>query len=105
MPTRRCVALRFTHPALKALHAGGLAEVGGGADGHEGKGGAAPDPPVAAGEDGEQGHHADEEQADEKAVMAECVDAVRAGDLLLGRDEWGARWIASFREKQAAAAS
>ena len=25
--------------------------------------------------------------------------------LLLGRDEWGARWIASFREKQAAAAS
>jgi 5-methyltetrahydrofolate--homocysteine methyltransferase len=35
----------------------------------------------------------------------ECVDAVRAGDLLLGRDEWGARWIASFREKQAAAAS
>ena len=36
---------------------------------------------------------------------AECVDAVRAGDLLLGRDEWGARWIASFREKQAAAAS
>jgi len=35
----------------------------------------------------------------------ECVDAVRAGDLLLGRDEWGSRWIASFREKQAAAAS
>jgi len=39
------------------------------------------------------------------ARSAECVDAVRAGDLLLGRDEWGARWIASFREKQAAAAS
>jgi 5-methyltetrahydrofolate--homocysteine methyltransferase len=39
------------------------------------------------------------------ARSPECVDAVRAGDLLLGRDEWGARWIASFREKQAAAAS
>ena len=39
------------------------------------------------------------------ARSAECVDAVRAGDLLLGRDEWGARWIASFRERQAAAAS
>jgi 5-methyltetrahydrofolate--homocysteine methyltransferase len=37
------------------------------------------------------------------ARSPECVDAVRAGDLLLGRDEWGARWIASFREKQAAA--
>jgi 5-methyltetrahydrofolate--homocysteine methyltransferase len=39
------------------------------------------------------------------ARAPECVDAVRAGDLLLGRDEWGARWIASFREKQAAATS
>ena len=39
------------------------------------------------------------------ARAPECVDAVRAGDLLLGRDEWGARWIASFRERQAAAAS
>jgi 5-methyltetrahydrofolate--homocysteine methyltransferase len=38
------------------------------------------------------------------ARSPECVDAVRAGDLLLGRDEWGARWIASFRESQAAAA-
>jgi 5-methyltetrahydrofolate--homocysteine methyltransferase len=37
------------------------------------------------------------------ARSAECVDAVRAGDLLLGNDEWGARWIAAFREKQAAA--
>ena len=37
------------------------------------------------------------------ARSPECVDAVRAGDLLLGRDEWGSRWIASFREKQAAA--
>jgi 5-methyltetrahydrofolate--homocysteine methyltransferase len=35
----------------------------------------------------------------------ETVEAVRATDLLLGRDEWGARWIARFRERQAAAAS
>jgi 5-methyltetrahydrofolate--homocysteine methyltransferase len=35
----------------------------------------------------------------------ECVESVRATDLLLGRDEWGARWIARFRERQAAAAS
>ena len=39
------------------------------------------------------------------ARSPECVDAVRAGDLLLGNDEWGARWIAAFREKQAAATS
>ena len=39
------------------------------------------------------------------ARSPECVDAVRAGDLLLGRDEWGARWIARFRERQAAAAT
>jgi 5-methyltetrahydrofolate--homocysteine methyltransferase len=37
------------------------------------------------------------------ARSPECVDAVRAGDLLLGNDEWGARWIAAFRERQAAA--
>ena len=35
----------------------------------------------------------------------ETVEAVRATDLLLGRDEWGARWIARHRERQAAAAS
>jgi 5-methyltetrahydrofolate--homocysteine methyltransferase len=35
----------------------------------------------------------------------ETVEAVRATDLLLGRDEWGARWIARFRERQAAATS
>jgi 5-methyltetrahydrofolate--homocysteine methyltransferase len=35
----------------------------------------------------------------------ETVEAVRATDLLLGRDEWGARWIARFRERQAAAAT
>lgn len=39
------------------------------------------------------------------ARSPECVDAVRAGDLLLGNDEWGARWISAFRERQAAAAS
>jgi 5-methyltetrahydrofolate--homocysteine methyltransferase len=33
----------------------------------------------------------------------ETVEAVRATDFLLGRDEWGARWIASHRAKQAAA--
>jgi 5-methyltetrahydrofolate--homocysteine methyltransferase len=31
------------------------------------------------------------------------VDAVKAADLLLGHDEWGASWIASHRAKQAAA--
>jgi 5-methyltetrahydrofolate--homocysteine methyltransferase len=31
----------------------------------------------------------------------EVVEAVRASDLLLGHDEWGARWIASHREREA----
>jgi 5-methyltetrahydrofolate--homocysteine methyltransferase len=31
------------------------------------------------------------------------VEGVRAADFLLGHDEWGARWIASHRAKQAAA--
>jgi 5-methyltetrahydrofolate--homocysteine methyltransferase len=31
------------------------------------------------------------------------VDAVKAADLLLGHDEWGASWIASHRARQAAA--
>jgi 5-methyltetrahydrofolate--homocysteine methyltransferase len=31
------------------------------------------------------------------------VEGARAADFLLGRDEWGARWIASHRAKQAAA--
>jgi 5-methyltetrahydrofolate--homocysteine methyltransferase len=38
------------------------------------------------------------------AIMScarEVVDAVRAADMLLGHDEWGARWIASHRERQA----
>jgi 5-methyltetrahydrofolate--homocysteine methyltransferase len=33
----------------------------------------------------------------------EMVDAVRATDFLLGRDEWGAAWIRMYRERQAAA--
>ena len=37
------------------------------------------------------------------ARSPQCVEAVRASDLLMQRDEWGARWIARFREKQAAA--
>ena len=39
------------------------------------------------------------------ARSPQCVEAVRASDLLLGHDEWGARWIARYREQQAAAAS
>jgi 5-methyltetrahydrofolate--homocysteine methyltransferase len=31
----------------------------------------------------------------------EMVEAVRATDFLLGRDEWGATWIRMYREKQA----
>ena len=30
-----------------------------------------------------------------------CVDSVRATDLLLGHDEWGASWIAAHRARQA----
>src|SRR5436305_10913635 len=33
----------------------------------------------------------------------EMVEAVRATDFLLGRDDWGATWIRMYREKQAAA--
>ena len=39
------------------------------------------------------------------ARRTETVEAVRATDFLLGRDAWGARWIADFRKKQAAAAA
>jgi 5-methyltetrahydrofolate--homocysteine methyltransferase len=39
------------------------------------------------------------------ARSPQAVEAVRASDLLMQRDEWGARWIARFREKQAAVAS
>ena len=37
------------------------------------------------------------------ARSQEVVDAVRAADFLLGRDEWGSTWIARYRAKQAAA--
>jgi 5-methyltetrahydrofolate--homocysteine methyltransferase len=39
------------------------------------------------------------------ARAAVCVEAVRAADFLLGHDEWGARWIAAHRAKQAAGAT
>ena len=34
-----------------------------------------------------------------------CVNSVRAADLLLGHDPWGASWIAAHRARQAAAAT
>jgi 5-methyltetrahydrofolate--homocysteine methyltransferase len=42
------------------------------------------------------------------AIMScadEVVSAVRAADLLLGHDEWGARWIAEHRAREKAAAA
>jgi 5-methyltetrahydrofolate--homocysteine methyltransferase len=39
------------------------------------------------------------------ARSPQVVEAVRAADFLLGEDEWGARWIADHRAKQAAAAA
>ena len=42
------------------------------------------------------------------AIMScaeEVVSSVRAADLLLGHDEWGARWIAEHREREAAKAA
>jgi 5-methyltetrahydrofolate--homocysteine methyltransferase len=38
------------------------------------------------------------------ARSSEVVEAVRATDFLLGRDEWGAAWIKRYRAKQVAAA-
>jgi 5-methyltetrahydrofolate--homocysteine methyltransferase len=38
------------------------------------------------------------------ARSTEVVEAVRASDFLLGKDEWGSNWIAAYRRKQAAAA-
>ncbi|HEY7966589.1 MAG TPA: dihydropteroate synthase [Solirubrobacteraceae bacterium] len=35
------------------------------------------------------------------STAAECVDSVRAADLLLGHDPWGASWIAAHRARQA----
>jgi len=39
------------------------------------------------------------------ARSREIVEAVRASDFLLGKDEWGAAWIAAYRAKQAAVAA
>ncbi len=38
------------------------------------------------------------------ARTAQTVDACRAADLLLGRDEWGTNWIAAHRRAQVATA-
>lgn len=35
----------------------------------------------------------------------QIVEAVKAGDLLLGNDAWGANWIAAYRAAQAAASA
>ncbi|HET8978322.1 MAG TPA: dihydropteroate synthase [Solirubrobacteraceae bacterium] len=37
------------------------------------------------------------------STAAVCVEAVRASDLLLGHDPWGASWIAAHRARQAQA--
>jgi 5-methyltetrahydrofolate--homocysteine methyltransferase len=37
------------------------------------------------------------------ARTAQTVEACRAADILLGRDEWGTNWIAAHRQAQAAA--
>ncbi|MGA2009717.1 MAG: dihydropteroate synthase [Solirubrobacteraceae bacterium] len=39
------------------------------------------------------------------STAAVCVDAVRASDLLLGHDPWGASWIAAHRARIAAEAA
>jgi 5-methyltetrahydrofolate--homocysteine methyltransferase len=39
------------------------------------------------------------------ARSPEIVEAVRASDFLLGKDAWGANWIAAYRKKLAAAAA
>jgi 5-methyltetrahydrofolate--homocysteine methyltransferase len=38
------------------------------------------------------------------SVAPVCIESVRASDLLLGHDLWGARWIAAHRARQAALA-
>jgi 5-methyltetrahydrofolate--homocysteine methyltransferase len=35
------------------------------------------------------------------ARTPQMVTAARAADLLLGRDDWGAAWIAAFRANRA----
>jgi 5-methyltetrahydrofolate--homocysteine methyltransferase len=39
------------------------------------------------------------------STAAVCVESVRAADLLLGHDAWGANWIAAHRARQAAEAA
>jgi 5-methyltetrahydrofolate--homocysteine methyltransferase len=39
------------------------------------------------------------------ALSEECVRSVRASDLMLGKDEWGAAWISAHRARQAAVPS
>ena len=39
------------------------------------------------------------------ARSRECVERCAAADFLLGHDEWGARWIAAHRARQAAAST
>ena len=39
------------------------------------------------------------------ALSEECVRSVRASDLMLGKDEWGASWIAAHRARLAAVPS
>jgi 5-methyltetrahydrofolate--homocysteine methyltransferase len=39
------------------------------------------------------------------ALSEECVRSVRASDLMLGKDEWGASWIAGHRARLAAVTS
>ena len=36
------------------------------------------------------------------ALAEECVEIVRASDLMLGKDPWGATWISRYRARQAA---
>ena len=38
-------------------------------------------------------------------LRPEMVEAVRATDFLLGRDDWGATWIRMYRARQAAASA
>jgi 5-methyltetrahydrofolate--homocysteine methyltransferase len=33
------------------------------------------------------------------ALAPECVTAVKAADLLLGHDPWGANWISAYRSE------
>ena len=37
------------------------------------------------------------------ARTTHIITAVKAADLMMGNDEWGATWIAAHRAKQAAA--